>query len=1325
MEQAVRHIIIYQQMPNMEDVNANTAVPPGSVEPDPWAFEPNSPISPGGRKSRNRPSRALVLSKLQLGVCGNVWVHNNDAWKLMHQFSTGLKLDTPTNGGNPAEAPQTSSLHLPATSIDALDHLRTCLHTRRSVEIDVELEGSDRAKELSDVLVSLVESQATLTAANRTEVKNKLAQRQDAVKHEDSGTPKLGKATGDEEAAHLAPSQLIAPETGQDAIDVAICPLSTLDDSGFKDAKAGRCPHLALGFASLKNKLEMSGASGTSVSVKYAALIICPMADASAFQFAHKLACTLAATFMDEHFAEAVRALPRERPEGLPAALDEYLSGITILPTVYMANKMPQKHSDGVPEREKIADYLLSESLVESMERKLCRQRGLKFSNTDLHGGKSEKRESMKVRRQFFMQINKFEPLEEAWTVTHRLRQGLEVEASKMDARPQMPSVSVSALTQVRQLMTPATVALNICCGHADMAAKIVVDQLGKAGLPPSALEDVSNALHSVSSPSTDDTKSFSFELLNPSQGDEACHVFVIPSVQLPSHNGFMGSFFRFSPSLGFPFAPLSLPIRFLFILVGPQSSSAELLSLGHALAVLATDEDLMAGLAAVSDNNAFINAIDVRLANLTFIPHAYLTTKISSEKKQAGRGVWDNVPGGTGGDADEDGAEPLTPKSHASVRRSREPASPKFKRSNSFSSSTSEATTLSITMAELEDTHSLKFKAMACWKATIRILQKYSLPLVVGVSMALVWANIDEHSYHDVTHGQIGSWEMVGHPVSLHFLVNDIFMVFFFGLAIKEVTEAVLPGGSLSPIRRAANPLLATIGGVVGPVVCYYLAVVIMEAAGAFDSTMCETPVNARRRLGGGGGSSSRGPMKMELCSLSTLLKGWGVPTATDISLAWMFALLIFGAGHPAINVLLLLAIVDDALGMVIIAVFYPNPEKPVEPIWLLLVLLAMIVSFAMRKVNFPYWQGWVLIPGPISWLGLIKAHVHPALALVFVVPFMPAIRARIKKKRAEGRLTRLTRAISKVVEALDQTPISNHGSGDNEQMRDSAVKRAAEHLLHHSHAPLHSFEHALKLPVDLGMFLFGLANAGVQMGSVGGITAAVLFALLVGKTLGIAGFGLLAMSLGFGLPTGVTVVDLFSMACLGGVGLTVALFVANEAFVDPGLQGQAKMGAVLSVGCAGFAWLIRVVGNKISPPPIEEEDELLEATFDPDTGEAEAGEWIDDFLVEDIMQIMWTHRQYKLRGMKMPMTRSSIRAASKEQSHRSGRHSVGGSMMGSVHSMDGSTLGVRRAASMGHWAPEPPQVAAPPIQKSLDWRATSSEPNDLVSSRSAPAVA
>lgn len=64
--------------------------------------------------------------------------------------------------------------------------------------------------------------------------------------------------------------------------------------------------------------------------------------------------------------------------------------------------------------------------------------------------------------------------------------------------------------------------------------------------------------------------------------------------------------------------------------------------------------------------------------------------------------------------------------------------------------------------------------------------------------------------------------------------------------------------------------------------------------------------------------------------------MAGWGVVTATDIVLAWLVGRLVFGDGHPAIDFLLLLAVADDAIGMAIIAIFYPDPEHPVRPAYL-----------------------------------------------------------------------------------------------------------------------------------------------------------------------------------------------------------------------------------------------------------------------------------------------------------------------------------------------------------------------------------------------------
>ena len=117
----------------------------------------------------------------------------------------------------------------------------------------------------------------------------------------------------------------------------------------------------------------------------------------------------------------------------------------------------------------------------------------------------------------------------------------------------------------------------------------------------------------------------------------------------------------------------------------------------------------------------------------------------------------------------------------------------------------------------------------------------------------------------------------------------------------------------------------------------------------------------------------------------------GWGIPTATDIALAWLVARIVFGANHPAVSFLLLLAVADDGLGLGIIAIFYPDPVNPVQPVFLLLVLMAVVVSYVLRAFGQKGFWVYLLLGGIPSWLGLYLAHLHPALALVAVVPFMP----------------------------------------------------------------------------------------------------------------------------------------------------------------------------------------------------------------------------------------------------------------------------------------------------------------------------------------------
>ena len=127
--------------------------------------------------------------------------------------------------------------------------------------------------------------------------------------------------------------------------------------------------------------------------------------------------------------------------------------------------------------------------------------------------------------------------------------------------------------------------------------------------------------------------------------------------------------------------------------------------------------------------------------------------------------------------------------------------------------------------------------------------------------------------------------------------------MAFFFGLAVKEIAEAFQPGGSLyPPTRKAVNPIFGTLGGVLGPIVAYFA--ILYAATSTFISD-----------------------------DFGSLAKGWGIPTATDISVAWVAAYSVFGAGHPAINFLLLVAIIDDGIGLVIIAIAYRDKDAAVDP--------------------------------------------------------------------------------------------------------------------------------------------------------------------------------------------------------------------------------------------------------------------------------------------------------------------------------------------------------------------------------------------------------
>ena len=366
------------------------------------------------------------------------------------------------------------------------------------------------------------------------------------------------------------------------------------------------------------------------------------------------------------------------------------------------------------------------------------------------------------------------------------------------------------------------------------------------------------------------------------------------------------------------------------------------------------------------------------------------------------------------------------------------------------------------------------------------------SLLLIAGAVSALVWANLDPTSYQLVAR-------------TLYFGIDDIGMVFFFALAAKEVYEATLPGGPLASPRLAAVPLVAAAGGMVVPAGLYAF---LAAAIGRDDLT-----------------------------------RGWAIPTATDIAFAYLIVRLIFRRGHPAIPFLLLLAIADDALGLVVLAIFYPSgPVAPIElTIWL---GLALGLAWWFRRQHVSSFWAYLLGPGVLSWIGLIRGGLHPALAMVPIVPFMP------------------------------------HHSSDLVELSQTDVRGVTT---------LQEFEQWWRLPVQVILFFFGLANAGVPVTRAGSATWIVLTSLVVGKPIGVLLTTKIADLAGFKRAAGLDDASVLITGIAAGIGFTVALFFTTAAFPAGEIQDEAKLGALLSFLAAPIAIIVgRALGDRPKAPSV-----------------------------------------------------------------------------------------------------------------------------------------
>ena len=357
------------------------------------------------------------------------------------------------------------------------------------------------------------------------------------------------------------------------------------------------------------------------------------------------------------------------------------------------------------------------------------------------------------------------------------------------------------------------------------------------------------------------------------------------------------------------------------------------------------------------------------------------------------------------------------------------------------------------------------------------RFALDYLLALPVGCAAALLWANTLPESYYRFAHATA-------------FFVNDVGIAFFFALITKEVTEATRPGGDLHPWRRAALPVAAAIGGVAVSIVCY---LAIVQYAGE--------PI---------------------------LIRGWAAACAIDIPGSYIVARLIFGR-HPAVPFLLLLAIASDVIGLACVALFQPIGE--IHPVvGLGLMVMAVGLAAALRRGSAQSFWWYLLGPGTLSWWALFLGGVHPALALVPIVPFLP------RGKRGRGLL-------------VEPTP----------QAHDTSTL----------------FERWWRLPVEGVLLLFGLVNAGVPLhGLDAGMWAIPVAAL--GRPIGIVAAAGVAIAAGLHLPARVGWRELLVVACTASIGLVFALFFATAVMPPGPVLLEMKMGALVTIAGGGLAFAV-----------------------------------------------------------------------------------------------------------------------------------------------------
>lgn len=432
---------------------------------------------------------------------------------------------------------------------------------------------------------------------------------------------------------------------------------------------------------------------------------------------------------------------------------------------------------------------------------------------------------------------------------------------------------------------------------------------------------------------------------------------------------------------------------------------------------------------------------------------------------------------------------------------------------------------------------------------------------MIAATVLALVIANIpsiNEYYFNFWTQEvrlQVGDFNIFshsGHPMDMLAFINDALMaIFFFSIGLEIKREILV--GELASFKQALLPITAAVGGMVCPVLIYWLLAAGTEYSG-----------------------------------------GAAIPMATDIAFS-LGVLAMLGKRVPlSLKIFLTtLAVVDDIGGIVVIAAFYTTHIEADLLLYAAGLLVVLLLGSHMHIKSKIFYLG----IGGVVWFLFLNSGIHPTIAGVLVAFCVPATPVFAPKKYIKIIRNSIAHFRGEDDELLNQRTILNR----HQLNWLKEVESASDKVI----SPLQELEDSLHPIVNYFIVpLFAFANAGIFLldtdpaSVIEGVSLAVILALVAGKFVGILSFSWLTVKLGAApMPDHSNWKMIAAVSMLGGIGFTVSLFIATLTFngADPLAIEQlnhAKLGIVAGSLLAGVGgWLLLHVTLPKAAAPDEED--------------------------------------------------------------------------------------------------------------------------------------